>query len=1124
MRGLAYVLKTPTTTHRTQTMSATSSPTRYPDPFVTHSQKIWRVAALDENTVPTNLDAALNAFLDAEYPVKDVGDQAFADLLIAGCKVVATKDRVLCPKFCKLIFIVCNKQIKIVHLRQQTLETLLLYLLKGLKDTADQAETRVDMLRALSTLLFENTTNTLKHTDSLLTAILPLAHRDTRPLEVRRMAINCLGNMCAGAGSKLQPHYPRIYETLVGNIHVVGGTFSVSAALNFADPGVRKIASSTLRALQLLLIEDSKLIVSPQFDTIEIVRTFVFYHVDHPGYGQAYADYRRGSDADSPLSPSTSLTLLSPRNSASTSGNPAARRPSFQVKPLLAKRGPTSSDSEMSDGDSISGQTRQRDDARIRINALGCLQTIAKTSPRALYPHWTKFIPDTPTAVFSSPTIHTPQPPSLFTVLARDPAHTVRAAACNALVAILDGAKQYLSVAAERDVKLSSSFTSLSEKMASITRELHVGLARAMDRETHQAVLVLLFKCIRVLVENCSYDRLSPGYLSKLYNVLVGYQSTSVPVIRAASLNALASIVDAKSGQDEVGDLIQRESIDPPLTIAKPSLSDTKKRNLPRLLRAIVAAPDEPATVRVEAWSVFCACARTQAAVVRCGGRGERLILGWTGWNSGTICNLMVCCGRNTWTEMEPTLRVALADVDPSIRTAALTFMEAYAKALAESVVEGEDRVRTEHLDHPVQAFRDLTKENCSDFSPYFIPTTVNDPFHLLLDIARAVVERGPGPLRPALLRGQVRARPRSGLRLHIQHARRDLCGIDGKGTCSFMASRTKTFVLIGASISHQKNRQILCVVLLLGLASDDDANVRAAVCRALGVFILFPDLREDSLFITDMAIAVLQQLSDKNVLVRVRASWALGNLCDALVLQKHQNVSTDISEYLSQDLWLKIVRASLTISADNDKLKPNGVRALGSIMCVSPAAYIMRDNGSLMREVVGGLMKNVEAGSLKVRWNACHAASNMLLNPDLPVGMTAHPVTGEPHLAPWTNPLYDSLLKSLRQCKNFKVRINAALALASPARRERFGDAAGYARVIEAVVDAMEHVEDVAERTSFVEMKYVEQFREQLVATIIHLDKLATTADRETSRAVFDRARLAIALNMLVEEGGEGA
>lgn len=35
------------------------------------------------------------------------------------------------------------------------------------------------------------------------------------------------------------------------------------------------------------------------------------------------------------------------------------------------------------------------------------------------------------------------------------------------------------------------------------------------------------------------------------------------------------------------------------------------------------------------------------------------------------------------------------------------------------------------------------------------------------------------------------------------------------------------------------------------------------------------------------MAMAVLLQLADKNVLVRVRASWALGNLCDALVLQK---------------------------------------------------------------------------------------------------------------------------------------------------------------------------------------------------------------------------------------------
>lgn len=48
---------------------------------------------------------------------------------------------------------------------------------------------------------------------------------------------------------------------------------------------------------------------------------------------------------------------------------------------------------------------------------------------------------------------------------------------------------------------------------------------------------------------------------------------------------------------------------------------------------------------------------------------------------------------RETWPELEPILQAALADADPSIRTAALTFTEAYTKALSELIVEESDLV-----------------------------------------------------------------------------------------------------------------------------------------------------------------------------------------------------------------------------------------------------------------------------------------------------------------------------------------------------------------------------------------------------------------------------------------------
>ncbi len=42
-------------------------------------------------------------------------------------------------------------------------------------------------------------------------------------------------------------------------------------------------------------------------------------------------------------------------------------------------------------------------------------------------------------------------------------------------------------------------------------------------------------------------------------------------------------------------------------------------------------------------------------------------------------------------------------------------------------------------------------------------------------------------------------------------------------------------------------DKRVLCITLLLGRTSDDDHHVRAAAVRALGVYVLYPSLREVS-------------------------------------------------------------------------------------------------------------------------------------------------------------------------------------------------------------------------------------------------------------------------------------
>ncbi|KAI8335128.1 hypothetical protein BC941DRAFT_462137 [Chlamydoabsidia padenii] len=365
---------------------------------------------------PDSLDEQLEKVNKLDTQEKDYTDQQIIDLIVLGTTKIPIQHKAS-SSFCHFIYKQCTKQIRVSSFRASSFEKCLTYLLGGLDGDQVPGELVVDILRALSALIYENSGNTSKFYTRLTPCLLKYAERSVKPLEIRRMAINCLGNLCAGAGSKLQLYYKDIYQVLLSNL---AGQTSKSMMISFTnldlnDSAVRKVASSTLRALQFLLSQDRTLVTNPLCDIIDIIHIFLFMHVNVQSYQQLYA-----------------------------------------------------SDSEMSDSDGMSFNPRRcRDDAKIRLNTLLCLLAIAKTQPKILYPHWQKFIPDTfsvflknhtlsttgstPTLYSISPILRSDhQPSSLLTLLLYDPMVTVRVAVCHTLIAMLDGSKQYLSMASKR--------------------------------------------------------------------------------------------------------------------------------------------------------------------------------------------------------------------------------------------------------------------------------------------------------------------------------------------------------------------------------------------------------------------------------------------------------------------------------------------------------------------------------------------------------------------------------------------------------------------------------------------------------------------------------------------------
>ena len=76
------------------------------------------------------------------------------------------------------------------------------------------------------------------------------------------------------------------------------------------------------------------------------------------------------------------------------------------------------------------------------------------------------------------------------------------------------------------------------------------------------------------------------------------------------------------------------------------------------------------------------------------------------------------------------------------------------------------------------------------------------------------------------------------------------------------------------------------------------------------------------------------------------------------------------------------------------------------------------------------------------------------------------------------------TLCSVVKDCKNFKVRINAALALGSPTLRSHYGDGKLYRHVWESLVTGLQTAEDI---TDFGEFRYRDQLNNQVTMATVN-------------------------------------
>uniref|UniRef100_A0AAY4BQ78 HEAT repeat-containing protein 6 n=1 Tax=Denticeps clupeoides TaxID=299321 RepID=A0AAY4BQ78_9TELE len=269
---------------------------------------------------------------------------------------------------------------------------------------------------------------------------------------------------------------------------------------------------------------------------------------------------------------------------------------------------------------------------------------------------------------------------------------------------------------------------------------------------------------------------------------------------------------------------------------------------------------------------------------------------------------------------------------------------------------------------------------------------------------------------------------------------------------------------------------QVMCMTMLLGLTYGGNS---AAAVRALGVYVLFPCLQEDVMFVVDAANAILACLTDCSSNVRTMAAWSLGNLADTLIVNM-ELLRSEVSDLL----LLKMLTAATQASRDKDRVKSNAVRALGNLLYfLGPEQIVRPQFSSPIEEAMHALTSTVCSDvTMKVRWNACYGLGNAFRNPSLNLGS-----------ASWSADAFSALTGAVASCRNFKVRINSAAALSVPPLRQNYGDAAQFARVWQALVEALEGSVDSAD---FLEYRYSSSLRTQLCQALLHLLSLCQPED----------------------------
>ena len=639
--------------------------------------------------------------------------------------------------------------------------------------------------------------------------------------------------------------------------------------------------------------------------------------------------------------------------------------------------------------------------AKIRLHAVMSIQGVARLQPKVFHPFWAQLLPGDAIASRRGGERHT-----LLDLLVSDPSPKVRAAVAMTLAALLQRSRTYMAAAEERRVTVSS-YMSFSQSLAMRISATHTALCNAARHETHASTALHVIKALAALLAHAPYRRLRRGLLGESVAAMRSVLGNNVGEkrdvqLRTAALSCLAALLENPlTLADLAGDtsvlltpLMKRHPVGPVMGAGRatsagdgaggeahgsgygkwgPAKDDKKPENDSGASSAALGAA-RGGSASTGSLDVLLG----DLILVAEGSDGDanpvrvealRAISGIVRNDCPSVCAI--------WDRLGPLLKHLLQTGAPPLRTHSAKVAECLVGAAEdreEDDEEGDGNGGGEGgsaSNTPVRGLKSRTKN--TDASGGDGAATASMFF------GRIIAGGNEGVLRASDLADRL---PEA-LWAELVH---DLLPVMLADDCQSVRASAMSAIAFVPS-NHQRFSSFLDAVWASACPGDNKSSAaRGAALKTLGILTHVEPYCNDVQFLIKVSDALDRCSRDAFIAVRLKVFLALAYLCErSFVIPKHAT-----SDYLRHHAGLTLARLcdmALRSINDHDKVRVYGARALGYLASAPEFVTLVQQSTStaaawqLCSRIEGELSRIISSAdySVKVRWNACHAAKLIL-------------------------------------------------------------------------------------------------------------------------------------------------